>query len=329
MMAGNGNYVLRTSRMVYGLHRSIWTGQPLKKLEQAKFFPPVQTPMLPEGTFNNKLAFITGGATGLGKGLAQNLSQLGAKVVIASRSLERLQETAEEVSKATGNEVGHYRLDVRDPEAIKEVFDQMESQYGLPDIVVNNAAGNFITPAERLSANAFTTVINIVLNGTAYITLDVGKRLIKAGKGATFLAVSADYADSGSGFVLHSACAKAGVEALTRSLAAEWARYGMRFNVIAPGPIETKGAFSRLDPTGQFMSRFIGKIPVGRIGEVGEFTNLASYLLSDYASWVNGQIVRLNGGEYPCSSGMFTGLSEVTNEQWDALQAMIKTVKGS
>jgi len=285
--------------------------------------------MLPDGTFDKKIAFVTGGATGLGKGLAENLSKKGAKVIIASRSVDRLKATAEEISNTTKNEVFYYRLDVRDPEAIKEMFDKMESEHGLPDMVVNNAAGNFVSPSERLSANAFSTVISIVLNGTAYITLDVGKRLIKAKKGATFLAVSADYADSGSGFVVPSACAKAGVEAMTRSLASEWARYGMRFNCISPGPIETKGAFSRLDPTGQFMDMFMDRIPEGRIGEVGEFANLASYLLSDYSSWVNGQVIRLNGGEYPAASGMFTGLKQVSNEQWDQLQAMIKQVKGS
>ncbi|KAH9490426.1 2,4-dienoyl-CoA reductase, mitochondrial [Bulinus truncatus] len=297
--------------------------------DHAKYFPAKSSPMLPPDTFKGKLAFITGGATGLGKGLAQNLSQLGAKVIIASRSQERLEKTAQEISKISGNEVFFFRMDVRDPAAIKSVFDSIETNHGLPDVVVNNAAGNFITPSERLSHNAFTTVINIVLNGTAFVTLDVGKRLIKAKKGAVFLAVSADYADSGSGFVLHSACAKAGVETLTRSLAVEWARYGMRFNAISPGPIETKGAFSRLDPTGHFMDRMVQKIPTGRIGEVGEFTNLASYLLSDYSSWINGQVIRLNGGEYPCSSGMFNDLKEVTNEQWDKLEAMIKSVKGS
>ncbi|CAL1529271.1 unnamed protein product [Lymnaea stagnalis] len=300
-----------------------------KVTDHAKYFPAKTTPMLPPETFKGKLAFITGGATGLGKGLALNLSQLGAKVIIASRSADKLKKTAEEISNSTGNEVADYRLDVRDPAAIKSVFDAIESSHGLPDIVVNNAAGNFITPTERLSANAFTTVINIVLNGTAYITLDVGKRLIKAKKGAVFLAVSADYADSGSGFVVHSACAKAGVEALTRSLAAEWARYGMRFNAISPGPVETKGAFSRLDPTGQFMDKFVEKVPAGRIGEVGEFTNLATYLLSDYSSWVNGQVIRLNGGEYPCTAGLFNELKQVTDDQWNALEAMIKSVKGS
>ncbi|BFZ19821.1 hypothetical protein BsWGS_22860 [Bradybaena similaris] len=309
--------------------RRLCTGQALLSSEHAKYFPAKKTPMLPPGTFNGKLAFITGGATGLGKGLALNLSQLGAKVVIASRSAERLKQTADEISNTTGNPVLDFRMDVRDPAAIKSVFDEVESKHGLPDIVVNNAAGNFISPSERLSPNAFMTVINIVLNGTAFVTLDVGKRLIKAKKGATFLAVSADYASSGSGFVLHSAAAKAGVEALSRSLASEWARYGMRFNVISPGPIETKGAFTRLDPTGQFIEKFAERVPIGRLGEVEEFANLASFLVSDYSSWINGQVIRLNGGEYPCSSGLFTELKQVSSQQWDALEAMIKSVKGS
>ncbi|GFN74409.1 2,4-dienoyl-coa reductase, mitochondrial [Plakobranchus ocellatus] len=309
--------------------RQLSHGRHLLAPEHARYFPAKTTPMLPPGTFSGKLAFITGGATGLGKGLALNLSQLGATVIIASRSADRLKKTATEISETTGNKVADYRLDVRDPAAIKSVFDDIESTHGLPDIVVNNAAGNFISPSERLSPNAFATVVNIVLNGTAYITLDVGKRLIKAKKGARFLAVSADYADSGSGFVIHSAAAKAGVEAITRSLASEWARYGMTFNAISPGPVETKGAFSRLDPTGQFMDKFIEKIPTGRIGEVGEFTNLATYLVSDYANWINGQVIRLNGGEYPCTAGLFNDLKMVSKEQWDQLEAMIKNVKGS
>ncbi|KAK3765144.1 hypothetical protein RRG08_027783 [Elysia crispata] len=309
--------------------RQLSYGRYLLAQDQARFFPAKTSPMLPPGTFDGKIAFITGGATGLGKGLALNLSQLGATVIIASRSADKLKSAANEISEKTGNKVADYRLDVRDPAAIKSVFDDIETNHGLPDLIVNNAAGNFISPSERLSPNAFAVVINIVLNGTAYITLDVGKRLIKAKKGASFLAVSADYADCGSGFVIHSAAAKAGVEALTRSLAAEWGRYGMRFNAISPGPVETKGAFSRLDPTGQFMGKYMEKIPAGRIGEIGEFTNLATYLLSDYASWISGQIIRLNGGEYPCTAGLFNDLKQVTNEQWDQLEAMIKNVKGS
>ncbi|KAJ8411617.1 hypothetical protein AAFF_G00164250 [Aldrovandia affinis] len=212
---------------------------------------------------------------------------------------------------------------------VKACIEGLVSVAGLPDVVINNAAGNFISPSEMLSANAWRTVTDIVLNGTAYVTLEVGKQLIKAEKGAAFLAITTIYAESGSGFVVPSASAKAGVEALCKSLAAEWGRYGMRFNIIQPGPIKTKGAFSRLDPTGMFEKSMIGRIPTGRLGTPGEIANLAAYLCSDYASWVSGAVIRMDGGEYVSMAGEFNELKTVTNEQWATLAAMIRKTKGS
>ncbi|KAG9342814.1 hypothetical protein JZ751_015686 [Albula glossodonta] len=269
-------------------------------LPQAGFYRPNEGVMLPPGSFKNKVAFITGGGTGLGKGMTGTLSALGAKCVIASRNVEVLKQTAGEISNQTGNEV-----------------------------VINNAAGNFISPSEKLSANAWRTITDIVLNGTAFVTLEVGKQLIKAEKGAAFLAITTIYAESGSGFVVPSASAKAGVEAMCKSLAAEWGRYGMRFNVIQPGPIRTKGAFSRLDPTGMFEKSMIGRIPAGRLGTAGEIANLAAYLCSDYASWVSGAIIRMDGGEYVSMAGEFNDLRKVTKEQWAMLESMIRKTKGS
>ncbi|XP_046359868.1 2,4-dienoyl-CoA reductase [(3E)-enoyl-CoA-producing], mitochondrial-like [Haliotis rufescens] len=300
-----------------------------KPLAHAKHFPSVSTPMLPPGTFDGKTAFITGGGTGLGKGMALCLSQLGARVAISGRKMEPLQQTAAEISGLTGNKVLPISADVRDEAAVTQALDKITSEFDLPTIIINNAAGNFISPTERLSYNAWKTVVDIVLNGTANVTLQAGKRLIDAGKGAAFLSISTDYAETGSGFVAPSSAAKSGVEALTKSLAAEWARYGFRFNCLSPGAIETKGAFSRLDPTGQFVQKFVHRVPTGRLGQVPELANLATYLVSDYASWITGQVVRLNGGEYPASSGMFSPLVQVTKEQWDQLEAMIRGVKGS
>uniref|UniRef100_A0A8C2H1G7 2,4-dienoyl CoA reductase 1, mitochondrial n=1 Tax=Cyprinus carpio TaxID=7962 RepID=A0A8C2H1G7_CYPCA len=228
---------------------------------QARFFPPSEGVMLLPGTYKNKVAFITGGGTGLGKAMTTTLSSLGAECVIASRNLDVLKKTADEITQQTGNKV-----------------------------VINNAAGNFISPSEKLSPNAWRTITDIVLNGTAYVTLDIGKRLIKAEKGAAFLAITTIYAESGSGFVVPSAAAKAGVEKLCTSLAAEWGRYGMRFNIIQPGPIKTKGAFSRMDPIGTFEQVMLENIAVGRLGTPGEIANLAAYLCSDYASWVSGTV---------------------------------------
>ncbi|KAM4705460.1 2,4-dienoyl-CoA reductase [(3E)-enoyl-CoA-producing], mitochondrial [Rhinophrynus dorsalis] len=300
-----------------------------KEDPQAKFFPAFQTPMLPPDTFKGKVAFITGGGTGLGKGMTMALSKLGAVCVISSRKLDVLKGTADEIASETGNKVHPIHCDVRDPNSVQKAVAEMIQVAGHPDVVINNAAGNFISPFERLSANAWRTITDIVLNGTAYVTLEVGKELIKAGKGAAFLAITTIYAESGSGFVVPSASAKAGVEALCKSLASEWGKYGMRFNVIQPGPIKTKGAFSRLDPTGAFESEMVKRIPCGRLGTAGEIANLATYLCSDYANWVSGAIIRMDGGEYVFMAGEFNSLNKVTNEQWDVMEKLIRSTKGS
>uniref|UniRef100_A0A8B9DGE9 2,4-dienoyl-CoA reductase [(3E)-enoyl-CoA-producing], mitochondrial n=1 Tax=Anser cygnoides TaxID=8845 RepID=A0A8B9DGE9_ANSCY len=314
---------------------------------QAAFFSPLQKVMLPPNTFQGKVAFVTGGGTGLGKGMTTALSSLGAKCVIASRKLDVLKGTAEEISSKTGNKVYAIQCDVRDPVSVKNAVAELIQVAGHPDVVINNAAGNFISPSERLSANAWKTITDIVLNGTAFVTLEIGKELIKAQKGAAFLAITTIYAESGSGFVLPSASAKAGVEAMSKSLAAEWGKYGMRFNVIQPGPIKTKplivcgpesliqlvsfhmGAFSRLDPTGAFEKKIIERIPCGRLGTVEEIANLAAYFCSDYASWVNGAVIRMDGGEYVSMAGEFNELKKVPKEQWDMMEAMIRKTKGS
>lgn len=201
-----------------------------------------------------------------------------------------MESTAAEISESTGNKVLPLQCDVRDPAAIKEAVDTCVKEFGLPHVVVNNAADNFISPTERLSANAFKTIIDIVLNGTAYLTLDIGKRLIAAKQGAAFLAITTHYTNEGSGFVCPSACAKSGVETMMKSLGVEWGRYGIRMNCIAPGPIETEGAFKRLDPSGTMIAEGIKAIPNGRLGEVEEIANLATFLCSDYASWINAEV---------------------------------------
>ncbi|XP_037309870.2 2,4-dienoyl-CoA reductase, mitochondrial [Pungitius pungitius] len=298
-------------------------------LSQAAFFPPMEGVMLPAGSFKGRVAFITGGGTGLGRAMTTTLSHLGAQCVIASRKLEVLQKTAEEISCQTGNTVHAVQCDVRDPEAVSCCVDQVESLTGLPDVIINNAAGNFVCPSEHLSPNAWKSITDIVLNGTAFITLELGKRLIKSQKGASFLAITTIYAESGSGFVVPSASAKAGVEALYKSLAAEWGRYGHRFNIIQPGPIRTKGAFSRLDPTGTFEKAMIGRIPTGRLGTPTEISNLAAYISSDYATWMSGAVVRFDGGEYVSMAGEFNELRRLTPDQWKVIGMMTRSAKGS
>ncbi|XP_042281029.1 2,4-dienoyl-CoA reductase, mitochondrial isoform X3 [Thunnus maccoyii] len=320
---------VKTSVQRSWLHSSAALHQQSPPPPQSGFFPPAEGVMLPSGCFKDRVAFITGGGTGLGRAMTTALSQLGAQCVIASRKLDVLQQTAKEISSQTGNKVHVVQCDVRDPQAVSRCVHEMETLTGLPDVIINNAAGNFICPSERLSVNGWKSVTDIVLNGTAYITLELGKRLIQSQKGASFLAITTIYAESGSGFVVPSASAKAGVEALYKSLAAEWGRYGMRFNIIQPGPIRTKGAFSRLDPTGAFEKTFIGRIPTGRLGQPAEIANLAAYVSSDFATWMSGAVIRLDGGEYVSMAGEFNELRRVTPDQWKMMEEMIRGSKGS
>lgn len=295
-----------------------------KTAPHAKFFPARKDAMLPKNTFQDKVVFISGGGTGLGKGMALMFSQLGAKVAIASRRLPVLEATAAEITAITKNPVLPISCDIRNPDAISEALDKIEAEWSLPNVVVNNAAGNFISPTERLSANAFKTIVDIVLNGTAFLTLESGKRMIKQNKGGVFLSITTHYTNEGSGFVCPSACAKSGVETLMKSLGVEWGRYGIRMNCIAPGPIETEGAFSRLDPTGQFTGHAKEVIPVGRMGEIEELANLATFLCSDYASWINAETVTLDGGEFRSLAGEFNQLRKVSNDQWDMMEQIIR-----
>ncbi|CAH1779155.1 unnamed protein product, partial [Owenia fusiformis] len=297
--------------------------------KQAKFFPVKDMPMLPDGTFKGKTAFVTGGGTGLGKGMTTLLSKLGCNVAIASRKIDVLQKTAQEITEQTGNKVAAIQCDIRNPLAVRDAVSDCIDTFGLPNIVINNAAGNFISPSERLSANAWRTITDIVLNGTAFVTLEIGKRCISSSQGCSFLNITTTYAESGSGFTVPSAASKAGVEAMSKSLAAEWGRYGLRFNCIQPGPIYTKGAFSRLDPTGSFQKQAYDVNPTGRLGDVAEISNLASYLVSDFASWINGAVIRFDGGEYVSMAGEFNKLTSVSKEEWDMMENMIRKTKGS
>jgi len=294
-------------------------------LPQSKFFPSKRDTMLPPDSYKDKVVLVTGGGTGLGKGMSLKFSSLGAKVAIAARRQEVLNEAAAEIEQQTGNPVLPLSLDIRKPEAIKEVVDKIEAELGLPSVVVHNAAGNFISPTERLSANAFQTIIDIVLKGTAFLTLDVGKRMIKQKTGGVFLAITTHYTNEGSGFVVPSACAKSGVETMCKSLGVEWGRHGIRFNCIAPGPIETEGAFSRLDPTGEGAKLMMDNIPAGRLGEIEEIANLATFMCSDYASWINAETVTLDGGEFRALAGEFNKLRMITDEQWDFMEQLIRS----
>ena len=280
--------------------------------------------MFTEDLLRGKVVFVTGGGSGLGLSMSRRFLELGAKVVIASRRLELLEAEAERLRAETAGEVLPLRLDVRDPEAVVNALDAAEERFGGVDALVNNAAGNFISPTERLSHRAFDAVLGIVLHGTVYLTLELGKRWIAAGRGGTVLSIAATYAESGSGYVVPSAVAKAGVVALTRSLAGEWGKYGIRLNAVAPGPFPTEGAWSRLMPTEELQKTFIGKVPLGRVGEHRELADLAAFLLADGSGYITGDLIYIDGGESAYNAGEFNALSAVTEEQWDALAAARK-----
>jgi len=316
---------INVQRLTKQLVRTVSSGSSYQPLPQAKHFPIKKNTMLPPETFKDKVVLVTGGGTGLGKGMSLKFAELGAKVAICSRRMNVLESAAKEITSSVGGEVLPVQLDIRDPENVRKAVDTIESQLGLPNVVIHNAAGNFISPTERLSANAFQTIVDIVLKGTGFLTLDVGKRMIKEDKGGVFLAITTHYTNEGSGFVVPSACAKSGVETMMKSLGSEWGRYGIRCNCIAPGPIETEGAFGRLDPTGKAGETMMATIPEGRIGEIEEIANLATFLCSDYASWINSDTITLDGGEFRSLAGEFNKLREVTPEQWDLLEQMIRS----
>ncbi|MEN8186522.1 MAG: SDR family oxidoreductase [Bacteroidota bacterium] len=286
-------------------------------------------PMLKEGSLKDHVIVVTGGGSGLGKAMTTYFLELGAKVVITSRNLDKLQKTAVELEQKTGGKVLAVQCDVRNYDEVEEMLKKSLDVFGKVDGLLNNAAGNFISPTERLSSNAFDTIIDIVLKGTKNCTLAFGKHWIdiKQEK-ATILNIVTTYAWTGSAYVVPSATAKAGVLAMTRSLAVEWAKYGMRFNAIAPGPFPTKGAWDRLLP-GNLKEEFdmTKKVPLGRVGEHQELANLAAYLMSDFSSYVNGEVITIDGGEWLKGAGEFNMLEKIPEEMWDMLEMMIRSKK--
>ena len=283
------------------------------------------TGMLPDGTFENKVILITGGGTGLGKSMGNYLIKLGAKLIITSRKIEVIEKTADEFNNQYENSTIAIQGDVRKIEDVKNVIEQGVSKFGNIDILVNNAAGNFISPTERLSSGAFDAIIDIVLKGTSYFTLELGKYWIKNKKSGNILNITTTYAWTGSGYVVPSAASKGGVLALTRSIAAEWAKYNIRCNAIAPGPFPTEGAWNRLVPPG--FSKFIDikkRIPLKRVGEHQELANLVAYLLSDYSAYITGEVVTIDGGEWIYNAGQFTWLDKIPSKLWGLIEKTIR-----
>lgn len=287
--------------------------------------------MLRDDALKGKTIVVTGGGSGLGKAMATYFLELGANVVITSRNMEKLEAVKIEMEAQTGGSVLPVQCDVRNYEEVEAMVHAAVTRYGTVDVLLNNAAGNFIAPTERLSANAFDTIIDIVLKGTKNCTLAFGKHWIeKKETNKNVLNIVTTYAWTGSAYVVPSATAKAGVLAMTRSLAVEWAKYGMRFNAIAPGPFPTKGAWDRLLP-GDLKEKFdlAKKVPLKRVGDHQELANLAAYLVSDFSAYINGEVITIDGGEWLKGAGQFNLLEEVPTEMWDMLEAMIKAKKNS
>jgi NAD(P)-dependent dehydrogenase (short-subunit alcohol dehydrogenase family) len=273
----------------------------------------------------NKRILITGGGTGLGKAMAHRFLELGATVYICGRREEVLEKTAAQLSDATSGPIHALPCDVRNLDAVEAMVNEIWQTAPL-DILINNAAGNFIARTEELSQRAFESVIGIVLLGTLHATLACGRRWLKAERPGIVLNISATYAPVGSAYVVPSAVSKAGVEALTRSLAVEWGNRGIRMNAIAPGPIPTQGAFSRLLPRPELEALALDRNPMHRFGTTEELANLAAFLVSDGSAYINGEVIRMDGGEFLQGAGEFSNLGRaLTNNDWEAVKPRKKS----
>jgi len=266
--------------------------------------------------------FLTGGGTGLGRSMALHFAKLGARLFIIGRREEPLRKTCEEIHR-DGGAAAFTTCDVREYDAVESAMSAAENHWGEIDTLVNNAAGNFMARTEKLSPNAFQAVVGIVLNGTFHCTQAFARRRIPKKLGGNVLNISTTYAaaNCGSGYVVPSACAKAGVLAMTASLAVEWAKYHIRVNAIAPGPFPTEGAWSRLIPSQQFEEHALNKHPMKRFGKHDELTNLAVFLISDMAEYINGECVVIDGGQWLRGAGEFNDLAMIPDAAWEQLEA--------
>jgi len=282
--------------------------------------------MFTADTLQNQTILITGGGSGLGLAMAKKFAGLGANIAICGRTVGKLKKALIDIEKSGNHSsVKYYVADVRDYERVKEMIDEIVNDFGYMDGLVNNAAGNFLSASEDLSPGGFKVIVDIVLHGSFHCTHLFGKYLIENKKPGSILNIVTTYAeDTGSAFVLPSACSKAGVLAMTRSLAYEWAEYDIRLNAIAPGPFPTEGAWSRLLPGKKFEEKFLNKIPAGRYGNEEELANIAAFLLSDMAPYITGECVTIDGGE-KLAAGQFNFIDTLMPR--DELKSIFKRLK--
>lgn len=271
-----------------------------------------------------KTILVTGGGSGLGLSMSRKFAALGANVAITGRSAERLEGAAGQID-ASGQRVLTVPCDVRDFAHVEAMVAAVNERFGGIDVLVNNAAGNFLAATEDLSPNGFNAVVQTVLYGTFHATLAVGRSMIEAKRKGSILNIVTTYAWTGSAFVIPSAAAKAGVLAMTRSLAVEWATYGIRSNAIAPGPFPTEGAWNALMPTPELEAESRARIPMGRFGEHEELANLAAFLVSDGSAFINGEVVTIDGGEWIGSGGEFNGFTRMPRE---TVKGMLSAMRG-
>ena len=280
--------------------------------------------MFKEDLLKGKRILVTGGGTGLGKEMATHYGQHGADLYICGRRENVLKDTATEIEDKYDVKVNYETLDIRASSDVEGYIDGI-FQEGPLDGLVNNAAGNFISPTKDLSHKGFDAIANIVFHGTFYITHSVGKRWIEQKLKGSIISILTTWVWTGSPYVVPSAMSKSGLHAMTQSLAAEWGKYGIKVNAIAPGPFPTKGAWDRLNPGGDNDSDFMGSVPVGRLGEMNELQNLATFLMADGCDYLTGQTIAIDGAQYLTGGGTFSGLDKVSEEDWEQLRAMIRS----
>ena len=280
--------------------------------------------MFKEDLLKGKRILVTGGGTGLGKEMASHYAQHGADLYICGRRENVLKDTATEIEDKYSVKVNYETLDIRASSDVESYIDRI-FQEGPLDGLVNNAAGNFISPTKDLSHKGFDAIANIVFHGTFYITHSVGKRWIEQKLKGSIISILTTWVWTGSPYVVPSAMSKSGLHAMTQSLAAEWGKYGIKVNAIAPGPFPTKGAWDRLNPGGDNDSDFMGSVPVGRLGEMNELQNLATFLMADGCDYLTGQTIAIDGAQYLTGGGTFSGLDKVSEEDWEQFRAMIRS----